>query len=292
MSPQNNEYVTSFAYKQIGKAYYLPPEKKETLETLKALPDSALTREQYRKKTALMYIDSLSAVASQAGLLNTTAVETPSDTQKITNRQFFQYQPAAEILEKENRYGYFLRTEYPDEEKDSLQKRYDWNKPGKWIAYKELAAFLKGHTGLIPLGTGIAGFSSRAAFKATGLNMAGSYPVKYRYINPWFRSNYFYLFLYYHSQIQAKHAAANTPDSVYSQLLGEYGIAGVLAFSIFYVGYFLRRSALKGPGLGLLLMLLAGLLVEYWFEQLSIVILFELLMFLNMKQAGGEAREV
>jgi hypothetical protein len=74
----------------------------------------------------------------------------------------------------------------------------------------------------------------------------------------------------------------NKPDSVYGQLLGEYGLAGVVCFFLFYAGFFLRRARTLPYGLPLLLLLGASFFTEYWFEQLSVVVLFEFLMLLEL----------
>jgi len=77
----------------------------------------------------------------------------------------------------------------------------------------------------------------------------------------------------------------NSPDSVYDQLLAEYGIAGILFFLVFYAGYFIKYHRKKSYGLPLLLLLAGAFATGYWFEQLSIVIVFEAMMLLNIKEA-------
>ena len=297
ISPQNNEYVISFVYKMIGKPYYLPPIKNILPEALKKMPDHLLTFEQQRKKTSLLYIDSISAAMNPEKTVAENKRSQIDSFAKNTvvakrNKQFYEYRPGADILEKENENGLLLQSMFTPGERDSLQQLYDWEKPGKWIAYRQLTDFFQKHPIKVLTGTGIGNFSSRLAFKATALGMAGSYPEKYAYIHPLFRSHYFYLYLQYHSQKQARHTAANTPDSVYSQLLGEYGMAGVFIFIFFYTGYFIRHRRLRGVGLPMLLLLLGAFLIEYVFEQLSIVLLFELLMFLNMKTLLKEEQKV
>ncbi|MEI9943377.1 MAG: hypothetical protein WDN26_04080 [Chitinophagaceae bacterium] len=81
-----------------------------------------------------------------------------------------------------------------------------------------------------------------------------------------------------------KHAAENTPDSTYGQLLSEYGIVGLLSFLVLYIGSFISRFRVLTFGLPILLLLLASFFTEYWFEQLSIVILFELLVLTDFKK--------
>ena len=94
------------------------------------------------------------------------------------------------------------------------------------------------------------------------------------------------VYIYYFSKQPALHSVANSPNATYNQLAGEYGLMGLAAFVLFYLGYFargLRRLTYGAP----LLLLLTGLLaMDYWFEQLSIIVLFELLLFLNQKETA------
>ena len=296
VSPQNNEYVVSFVYKLIGKAYYLPPVKVLTVDELKESPDSILTFDQQKRKKALIYIDSLNSletlvqhdVVLKKKITDSLVKRSP---QTHTRQVFYEYRPTVAIKEKENRFGIFLNEQYSKAEKDSLNALYNWDKPGKAIAYKEVISFLKTHPAKIPLGTGIGNFSSRTAFKAAALDIAGTYPVKFRYIHPNFKYNHLYLYLSYHSQWQIKHTAANTPDSVYNQLLSEYGLAGFFLFWLLFAGYYLRKIRILSYGLPLLCVLVSIFSVEYWFEQLSVVILFEFLMFLDIRSSSEKIKE-
>jgi hypothetical protein len=194
-----------------------------------------------------------------------------------------------DIVEKRARMDSFLKTLYPADVKDSLHKQYtSWDRSGRWIAWQELRDFFLLHPGQILLGTGMGRFSSRLAFKTAALGIDGAYPQGLRYIHPDFRNNYLYIYLYYHTRDEGQHSVINKPDSVYGQLLSEYGLAGLTSFLLFYVRSFSRKKGRFGHGYGLPLLLLAGgsFITEYWFEQLSIVILFEFLMLLN--ESDGE----
>ncbi|HTD93732.1 MAG TPA: hypothetical protein VK644_07970, partial [Chitinophagaceae bacterium] len=74
------------------------------------------------------------------------------------------------------------------------------------------------------------------------------------------------------------------PNSVYLQLAGEYGLIGLLGFAIFYIGYFLKRGSLDGYNIAILLLLLGMLCTDYWFEQLSVIPFFELILLLHIKE--------
>jgi hypothetical protein len=305
VSPQNNEYVGRFAYKMLGMTYDLP-KKNESPDFIKMQPDNLLTDEEKRKKTALLHIDSVSAAKLDHSNLSKNKVaehiyisklkSTDSQTLKMASYHNDYKEPEA-VTDKINRHTSFLQQEYSGEA-EQLKSHYDWNKPGKWIAFLQLIRYLKEHPGKIMLGTGPGNFSSRTAFKTSTLGIAGSYPRQYRYIHPAFRNNHLFTYVFYHSQLQPKHAAENTPDSTYHQLLGEYGIIGLLAFVLLYLGYFLRFRKSLTFGLPVLLLLLLAFCTEYWFEQLSIVILAELLLLLDIrlsaenKNRAGEGEQL
>ncbi|MEN9686052.1 MAG: hypothetical protein RLZZ28_1838 [Bacteroidota bacterium] len=283
ISPQNNEHIVSFVYKLIGKAYYLPPVKTVTREELKQMPDSVLSFEEKRKKTGLLYIDSVNGSKEKPGSTIKTHTAPVVFIQKDTTRVFYEYRPSAVVAQKENRFAGFLKEQYGAALKDSLQKQYDWEKPGKWIGYQQLCYFLKARPWKLILGNGMGNFSSRLAFKATALEIAGAYPQRYVYIHPDFKNSHLFTYLNYHAQWQIKHTAANTPDAVYAQLLGEYGIAGVLLFLLLFVGYSLKQYRLLSFAFPVLMLLLAACLVDYWYEQLSVVILFEVMLLIDIK---------
>lgn len=297
ISPDNYEHVGRIFYQVIDKPYDLPRVKVIPLSQLKKEPDSVLTFEERKKKYAQNYIDSMNAIrlgvdykepenilANKAGL---------AVSNKVKDTAFYVYHESAVIEKKINRYTNFLNQMYAAEKQDSLTKLYNWNKnPGKWIAGEQLFNFLKGNSIKMLLGNGIGNFSSRLAFKATILDIGGQYPAKLKYINPDFLINHLYVYLYFHSQEQSKHEASNTPDTVYFQVAGEYGVTGVLLLLLLYFGFFIRYVRKQSFGLPLLLLLAGAFFAEYWFEQFSIVVLFELLFFLDMKGLRREEQTV
>ncbi|MEO5564240.1 MAG: hypothetical protein ABIR18_12415 [Chitinophagaceae bacterium] len=292
ISPQNNEYVGRFLYKIMGKNYDRP-ERNKSLEFIVQQPDSLLNDEEKRNKAAKLFVDSISMVKAALAKANTHdkfAITAQFALLRFSKNQLLpeevkkdrEYTPSLLVIDKINKYKEYLATEYAN---DSLRLagNYDWNKPGKWIAALQLIHFLKDHPAKTLFGAGIGNLSSRTAFKATTLGISGAYPNKFRYIHPWFHDNHLFIYVFFFAQQEQKHSAVNTPDSTYYQLLGEYGIAGVLAFLFFYLGYFLKRGKYMSYGLPVLLLLLAAFCVEYWFEQLSVVILAELLLFLDVR---------
>lgn len=186
------------------------------------------------------------------------------------------------VLERKELLVSFMDTLYPAARQDSLTAKYkDWDRSGRWVAWQELADLYKRYPGRLLLGTGMGNFSSRLAFKTAAVNIEGGYPSRERYIHPLFRDNYLYLYLYYHTRDEGQHSVINKPDSVYGQLLGEYGLIGIGCFFLLYAGFFLQRSHSLSYGLPLLLLLGGSFFTEYWFEQLSVVALFEFLLLLD-----------
>jgi len=135
-------------------------------------------------------------------------------------------------------------------------------------------------------GAGMGNFSSKLAFRATGLGFAGGYPAKYVYINPGFFANHLDLYLNFFSKNSGQHSLTNSPYAVYDQLLGEYGLLGLFAFLFYYLFFFAKHYKKLTYGLPLLLLLIPVLFIDYWFEQLSVIVFFELLLLLNIKETA------
>jgi hypothetical protein len=70
---------------------------------------------------------------------------------------------------------------------------------------------------------------------------------------------------------------------VYAQLLGEYGLAGCICFLLCYLLFFAKGFKKLTYGLPIFFIMTGAFISEYWFEQLSIVVMFELLILLNRK---------
>ena len=157
-------------------------------------------------------------------------------------------------------------------------------KPGKFASFIQTFFYLKHSFKHLLLGSGIGNFSSKLAFRASGIKILGAYPKKYVYISSDFRHNHLFTFRYYYEASASKHSVINYPFSFYNQILGEYGLIGALVFAIFYLGYFITRYRRLSYGRYLLLALLGFLLFDYWFESFTLVILFELLILLNIKE--------
>lgn len=161
-------------------------------------------------------------------------------------------------------------------------KYYSAGLPGKAISFLQTAEFLGSSIKHFLIGAGPGNFSSKFALRAVGLNTDGKWPQNYAYINDDFRNSHLKLWFFYKIQPPSEHSVLNFPNSALNQIAGDYGVAGILLFIFFYLGYFIKRFADLTYGKILLPVFLIFLCTDYWFENLSVVILFELMMFLDL----------
>jgi hypothetical protein len=287
VSPQNKNYVTqvidkSFGVKQ-GKHVYTP-----TINIpLKQRPDSLLSPDEKRRKFAIIYIDSVRAKFNLAHQIKTRTADALFGD-KITiptpDSNAAQFKISADIEPDRKMLLQFIgsnKSKLPI----SGQSNYQSILPGKAEGMLQTFTYLKNHQRNIVAGLGIGNFSSKIAFRATGLGLRGQYPKKYTYIYPAFLTNHLDLYINYFSKDLGLHSVSNNPFSVYDQLLSEYGVLGLLALLIFYFGFFLKQYKKLSYGLPLLLFIFAIFFIDYWFEQLSIMIMLELMLFLNIKES-------
>ena len=284
ISPQNNQYLVN-SYESILNKPGQQLQPALTLLSLREKPDSTLTPEERKQKIAILYLDS----SYRAHTENQKISISPSTatSQKLfipaddINTPKFQHRSVVTPVE-ENMFQFILT--HPEELPISGDSNFHPSYPGKLIAWQQTLRYLKRHPAKIITGLGTGNFSSKLAFRASGIKVAGAYPEKYKYISNAFMSNHLDLYLFYFSKADGLHSIINNPSSVYDQLLGEYGVSGLAAFFIFYIGFFLRQADKLTYGIPLILLLSAIFFIDYWFEQLSIVIFFELLLFLNIKE--------
>jgi hypothetical protein len=281
VSPQNENYI----YETFNN-YLLPKEENIVAAqkdiSIRDTPDSLLTLNRRKDKIAVLFLDSLArehlklsnVTAKQAEILALKRPEIPKDSIHTAS---FQWKRDTTLFQRQL-YSYIQsRTPNP-------VINYSEQSPGKILAVRQSYNFLKDHENKIISGDGIGNFSSKLAFRATGLKMAGGFPQNFTYCNPDFLNNHLNLYAYFFLKNAHSHSIIHIPASVYDQLLTEYGFLGFLAFSAYYVGFFFRYPKKLSYGLPLVITLLSFFMVDYWFEQLSIVILFELLMFINIKE--------
>jgi hypothetical protein len=190
------------------------------------------------------------------------------------------------VQERRSKLEIYVENNYHRSATDSIQQRYKgWDRSGRWVAWQELWGFLISHPSKAFIGAGMGNFSSRLAYKTAALGIDGSYPQDLRYISPFFRDDYLYIYLYYHIREGGRHSVVNSPDSVYGQLIGEYGLAGLSLFLVLYVASFARGVRRLSYGLPLILLVAAAFFTGYWFERLSIVVVFEFLSWMDRRSA-------
>ena len=291
ISPQNNQYVIN----GLEKIFRVHPKEKTRLakETdVRNLPDAALTLEQRKEKIALVYLDSLRSVVAKR-IARQATVNPGFATKYIWSEKLTIPEPSIHSapFQSRNDTSAFRRellqlmASNPTFYRQDLQ--YEQAAlPGKLLAALQTGTYLRGHPQQLLTGTGLGNFSSKMAFKATALQFAGGFPKQLAYINPVFSVNHLSLYTHFFSKRANAHSITNTPNSVYDQLLGEYGLPGFTGFLLFYIGFFAKHYKKLTYGLPLLFLLLNFLLIDYWFEQLSIIVLFEVLLFLNIKETA------
>lgn len=287
VSPQNSRYAVDTYKKVFAIKKNSPSQEKDTVSLLNK-PDSLLTAEERKKKTATRFVDSLkrerirmNAGKASPGAGFTALKKKPSLPKPDIHSDSFQRRKAITAFQKHLRSFAIANLPLFDTSQRQVRARA---LPGKLIAFQQTFHYLEDHPWKILTGNGMGNFSSKLAFRTTGLQVAGSYPQRFVYINDAFRDNHLNLYLSYFSKDIGLHSFINSPNSVYNQLISEYGLAGILCFILLYLGYFLGRLKNLSYGVPLLLITLGAFAVEYWYEQLSIVVLFELLMLLNNKE--------
>jgi len=291
ISPQNNKYVGE-TFKDI-----IHPPRPPFASRVALKKDSILTVEDLKRKFAQNYLDSIKAVRAKAAINKHTDPELPRAIKTEQGRILI---PVADINTK----PYQTPTDTSNEQRLLLafigthksvltlagrDTFLPGGLPGKALSLLQTVKFLQHHPAKIIAGDGMGNFSSKLAFKATGLGFNGGYPAKYAYISNDFLLNHLDVYLNFFSKASGLHSLTNSPYSVYDQLLAEYGLMGLLVFAIFYLGFFAKHYKKLTYGIPLLMLLLAILFIDYWFEQLSVIVFFELLLLLNIKETTKPA---
>ena len=291
VSPQNNTYVHETVKNIIN------PPRPPFNTTAVVNKDDATSSEALKRKFAKQYLDSIKAISNRNAVNKVSkriAVIIPANIPKTDAGRIVII--GADI----NTPPYQTPTDTPAEQRKLLafidahkamlpmsgQDSFSVHMPGKAIGLFQTVGFLKDHPVKIITGSGMGNFSSKLAFKATGLEFSGGFPAKYTYISNDFLLNHLDIYLNFFSKRRELHSLTNSPFSVYDQLLAEYGLMGLTVFVIFYLGFFTRHVKKLTYGIPLLILMLAAFFVDYWFEQLSVIVFFELLLLLNIKETA------
>jgi len=248
--------------------------------------------EKIRQQIARRYLDSEGAVLAKKISVSPAAVEVFQKLPVVAGGRPLvagpdintpPYQTPTDTTAEEKKLMQFIEL---NKSSLSLSNRQYFNpsRPGKVIGFIQTADFLRSHPDKLIAGDGIGNFSSKLAFRATGLGFAGGFPLHSLYVNKDFLLNHLDLYLNYFSRRTGFHSLINSPYSVYDQMLGEYGVLGLLAFVIYYLWFFARHYRKLTYGLPVILVAISAFFIDYWFEQLSVLVFFELLLMLNIKE--------
>jgi len=289
ISPQNSNYVH-----ETVKNIIHPP--KPPFNTVRVVDnaDSLKDPDVAKRMFARHYLDSIKGIKNKNTFNKITALALPPSLPKT---------PAGRVIivgADINTPPYQTPTDTPAEQKKLLafidqhkamlpisgKDSFDISLPGKAIGLLQTIKFIRSHPAKIMTGSGMGNFSSKLAFKATGLQFAGGFPEKYLYISNDFLLNHLDVYLNFFSKRRELHSLTNNPFSVYDQVIAEYGMFGAIIFAIFYIGFFSRQYKKLTYGIPVMMLMLAAFFIDYWFEQLSVLVFFELLLLLNIKETS------
>lgn len=289
VSPQNLEYVG----KIFKKSFHIESRPKPGQEAkiipvaLAPKPDSTRPPDVEKKKEQIAqhYLDSLNLNRYSMGIKDR---EDEENNRQITLPKPDIHSAPFQSIKEPLSPGHPI-VRFINENKSALPYASGMVKvpdlPGKAIGLTQTAKFLKSHPENILLGNGVGNFSSKLAFRTTGLGFAGGFPHRLLYINDDFMSNHLDLYLDFFSRQSGYHSLTNTPFSAYDQVLSEYGLAGLLALIFCFFGFFLKHYKILTYGVPLVLLMMIVFFIDYWFEQLSVLVIFELMMFLDIKES-------
>jgi hypothetical protein len=288
ISPQNHNYALNTVGAMLLNKPFVVEKPDPYIAPIKDIPDSALSPERIRQKIATLYMDSVTYLSylrkdsayRRLGIV--PPVIHPIPQANIHKREF---QSRDDTTQIRIALLQFVRARNLDPQVDSAGR--DAGKiPGKLVGFRQSAGFLKRHPEKWLTGNGLARFSSKLAFRSAALGIAGKYPTRFRYIDQDFRDLHLALYIYYFTKGPNFRSLINTPDSEYDRLLTEYGLAGLAFFVCFYMAFFIRDWKTLSYGIPMLFLMAGGFLIGYWFEQLSVVVLFECMMLLDKKEGG------
>lgn len=294
ISPQNDKYAAQtlvYVFQKNKPVNTVEPPVNTTANLrITNRPDNTLTPEEHKQKIATLYLDSIGKILDSVRV---------GKRPKYAKNVYLANGGRVAVTEPDINDDYHQsKKETPVEQLQLLDfikahkavlpisgnDNYIPGLPGKTIGFLQTTALFRGHLSKTLTGVGMGNFSSKIAFRAAGLGFAGGYPSRNIYINHDFLVNHLDLYLNFFSRRSGLHSLTNSPFSVYDQLLAEYGVIGLVLFIIFYVGFFAKHYQKLTYGLPILFLMLAVLFTDYWFEQLSVIVFFELLLLLNIKE--------
>jgi hypothetical protein len=296
ISPQNYMYVHETIKNNFFPQPIVTKVPEKPLPYITMRPDNELTPAERKEKVARGFLDSVfraknpqPMTVAKAALIKDTTVKTQTGRIiiPVPNINTMPYQHVAETTAYQRKLLRFIQI-HKANLRVAGKDNFTPHSPGKVIGARQTISFLGDHPLKLVTGDGMGNFSSKLAFRASGLGFAGGYPQKLTYTSPDFLKNHLDLYLDFFSKKTDFHSLTNDPGSVYDQLLAEYGLIGIFCFAVWYLGYFLKHYKKLTYGIPILVILLAVLAIDYWFEQLSILLFFELLLLLNIKENSSK----
>lgn len=212
---------------------------------------------------------------------------TQIENQRINSEMYdpFADRPAFEITPAESNNMGTIAPDFrsTNDAKRELTTNYIRNLQGKNLSVFETMAFLKSSPKAFLFGAGTARFSSSTAHKMSDLDSSRLFLALPKYKSELFEQNHYQLISLRETLgDDALKSTANWPDSLYNQLLGEYGVIGAILFAVFYIGYFLKQYKKLTYGIWLILLLLPFAHLNYTFDTLCVIQFFEFLMFADL----------
>lgn len=159
----------------------------------------------------------------------------------------------------------------------------------KLVSFEQTAKNFVSSPSSFIFGEGGGKFSSRTAY-LTGGEYVAWFPKNLVYRSEKFAKNHFTLWNNKALSIAFRDGTANQPFSFYNKIIGEYGTIGLLLF-LLYLSYFYKWFKLLTYGKLIFPLLLGFFLLDYWFEYFTVILFFEMFMFLDIKRGQTASEE-
>jgi hypothetical protein len=156
--------------------------------------------------------------------------------------------------------------------------------PGKKIAILQTFQFIRHNPSAAFVGAGIGNFSSRLAYQFSGRDSSRLFMKLPRYCHGYYFKNNLLIYDYMRQLPNEYHSIKHFPNNFFSQLLGEYGLTGVILFLVGYVFFFYRRVHSKTFFFILVFCVSGYLMLDYLFEFFNVIVLVEILLFMEIRQ--------
>jgi hypothetical protein len=158
-----------------------------------------------------------------------------------------------------------------------LESIFSINPPRKILSFFDTYELLSSNIKIFFVGASPAHFSSRVAFIGGG-EFVDWYPKSLVFLAKNFSQFHFQLWNNEVLSIDFNDGTANQPFSVYNQVIGEYGIVGVITFLTFYLKGVWKKIRGIQYSLLMIISLILFLFLDYWFEYISTMLIFEFII--------------